>query len=127
MPRYRSKYLASFLIKRLRLEFARRVGHPAPFHIELPYRLIQLYTFENDVVLDPFIGSGTTAIAAIKTNRRFVGYDINQAYVEMANKRTKKEMSQTTIWSYRNKDENKILRNDNSLVAKKKEEKVIVR
>lgn len=108
-------------------ESAKKIGHPAPFHIELPYRLIQLYTFENDVVLDPFIGSGTTAIAAIKTNRRFVGYDINQAYVEMANKRTKKEMSQTTIWSYRNKDASRVLRNDNILVAKNKEEKILIR
>jgi site-specific DNA-methyltransferase (adenine-specific) len=55
----------------------------------LPYRLIQLYTFENEVVLDPFIGSGQTAIAAIKTNRHFVGYDINKEYVELAEKRIK--------------------------------------
>ena len=81
-------------------ESAKKVGHPAPFHVELPYRLIQLYTFENDVVLDPFIGSGTTAISAIKTNRRFVGYDNNPEYVELANKRIKKEASQKTIKSF---------------------------
>lgn len=68
-------------------ESATRVGHPAPFPVELPYRLIQLYTFEGDVVLDPFIGSGQTAIAAIKTGRHYVGYDINENYIELANKR----------------------------------------
>jgi site-specific DNA-methyltransferase (adenine-specific) len=68
-------------------ESARRVGHPAPFPIELPLRCIKLYTFENDVVLDPFIGSGTTAVAALTSNRRFIGYDIDKNYVKMAEKR----------------------------------------
>ena len=81
-------------------ESAKKIGHPAPFHIELPYRLIQLYTFENDVVLDPFIGSGTTALAAIKTNRRFIGYDIDPEYVKLANERIKKETSQKTLTSF---------------------------
>ncbi|MDT7879166.1 MAG: site-specific DNA-methyltransferase [Candidatus Caldarchaeales archaeon] len=64
-----------------------KIGHPAPFPVELPYRLIQLYTFEGEVVLDPFIGSGTTAIAALKTGRVFVGYDINPDYVALAKQR----------------------------------------
>ncbi|MDR3092793.1 MAG: site-specific DNA-methyltransferase [Endomicrobium sp.] len=68
-------------------ESAKRVGHPAPFPIELPYRLIKLYSFTNDVVLDPFMGSGTTALASIRTNRNFAGYDINQEYINLANKR----------------------------------------
>ena len=68
-------------------ESARRVGHPAPFPIELPRRLIELYTFEGDVVLDPFIGSGTTAVAAVLTGRHFVGYDIVPEYVELARRR----------------------------------------
>ena len=87
-------------IWRLPTESAKKVGHPAPFNIELPYRLIQLYTFENDVVIDPFIGSGTTAIAAIKTNRRFIGYDIDPEYVKLANERIKKETSQKKITSF---------------------------
>lgn len=66
---------------------AKRIGHPAPFPLELPYRLIQLYTFENDVVLDPFIGSGQTAIAALKTNRKYVGYEIKEDYVKICEKR----------------------------------------
>jgi len=70
-------------------ESARKVGHPAPFPMELPYRLIQLYTFEEEVILDPFIGSGQTAIASIKTKRHYIGYEINEKYVELAEKRIK--------------------------------------
>ena len=68
-------------------ESATRVGHPAPFPVELPYRLIQLYTFKGDVVLDPFIGSGTTAIAALQTGRFYVGYEIDENYVKIAQER----------------------------------------
>ena len=73
---------------------ARKIGHPAPFPEELPYRCIQLYTFEGEVILDPFMGSGQTAIAALKTNRFFVGYEINQEYLELANKRIKETLLQ---------------------------------
>ncbi len=66
---------------------ARRVKHPAPFPVELPYRCIQLYTYKDDVVLDPFMGSGQTAIAAIKTDRHYVGYEIDEEYVKLAEKR----------------------------------------
>jgi site-specific DNA-methyltransferase (adenine-specific) len=68
-------------------EKATRVGHPAPFPVELPYRLIQLYTFENEVVLDPFVGSGSTWIAALKTNRKYVAYDIDEKYCKLAERR----------------------------------------
>ena len=68
-------------------ESARKVGHPAPFPVELPYRLIQLYTFEGEIILDPLIGSGQAAIAAIKTNRHYIGYDINEEYVKLAGRR----------------------------------------
>ena len=73
-------------------ESATKVGHPAPFPVELPYRLIQLYTFEDEIVLDPFIGSGQTAIAALKSDRHFVGYDINKDYVRLAERRIKEYM-----------------------------------
>ena len=66
---------------------ARRVGHPAPFPVELPRRLIELYTFAGDLVLDPFIGSGSTAVAAVQTGRHYIGYDTEPAYVEMARER----------------------------------------
>lgn len=68
-------------------ESASKIGHPAPFPIELPYRLIQLYTFSGEVVLDPFMGSGQTALAAIRAGRHYVGYEINPAYVEHARAR----------------------------------------
>ncbi len=65
--------------------------HPASFPLELPYRLIQLYTFEKDIVLDPFMGSGQTAIAAIRSNRYFIGYEINEKYLEIALNRIRNE------------------------------------
>ena len=68
-------------------ESAKKVGHPAPFPVELPYRLIQLYTFRNDVILDPFMGSGSTAIAALKAERRYVGYDVDAEYMRIAEER----------------------------------------
>ncbi|MBE0523999.1 MAG: site-specific DNA-methyltransferase [Methanosarcinales archaeon] len=73
---------------------AKSIGHPAPFPEELPHRLIQLYTFEDDVVLDPFVGSGTTCLAAIKDGRHFIGYDISNEYVDLANKRVRQYISQ---------------------------------
>ena len=68
-------------------ESAKRIGHPAPFPIELPRRLIELYSFRQDIVLDPFMGSGTTAVAAQMCDRRHVGYEIDQDYIDIANKR----------------------------------------
>lgn len=68
-------------------EQAKRVGHPAPFPVELPERLIHLYTYEDDLVLDPFMGSGTALAAAAKLSRRYVGYDLDPAYREIARER----------------------------------------
>jgi len=65
-------------------ESARRVGHPAPFPVELPEKLIELYTFAGDLVLDPFMGSGSTLVAASRTRRRYVGYDLDPGYVELS-------------------------------------------
>ena len=73
-------------------ESAKKVKHPAPFPVELPYRLIKLYTFSSEIVLDPFMGSGTTAIAALKTGRYFVGYEINPEYVKVAEERIREEV-----------------------------------
>jgi site-specific DNA-methyltransferase (adenine-specific) len=68
-------------------ESANRVGHPAPFPVELPYRCIQLYTFRGDFVLDPFCGVGSTCVAALRAGRHFVGYDTNREYVDAAFRR----------------------------------------
>ncbi len=68
-------------------ESAKKIGHPAPFPLELPYRLIQLYSYKGDTVLDPFLGSGQTAIAALKSGRKYIGYEIEESYVDLANKR----------------------------------------
>ncbi len=68
-------------------ESAKKVGHPAPFPVELPYRLIQLYTYTGDIVLDPFMGSGTTAIAALESDRSYVGYEIDPCYIDNAENR----------------------------------------
>jgi len=74
-------------------ESARRVGHPAPFPVELPEQLIRLYTFENDLVLDPFMGSGSALVAAARLNRRYVGYDLDPGYVEIARQRVEQELA----------------------------------
>lgn len=70
-------------------EPAHKIGHPAPFPVELPYRLIQLYTFAGEVVLDPFMGSGQTALAALQTDRHYVGFEIEPDYVQLATRRLK--------------------------------------
>jgi site-specific DNA-methyltransferase (adenine-specific) len=62
-------------------------GHPAPFPVELPRRLIELYTQPGDLVLDPFMGAGATAVAAVKMGRRYAGYDISAEYCELARRR----------------------------------------
>ena len=72
-------------------ESATRVGHPAPFPIELPQRLIDLYTYRDDLVLDPYMGSGTTAVAAMRRGRHFVGFDTEPEYVEAATARLDRE------------------------------------
>ena len=75
---------------------AKKIGHPAPFPIELAERFINLYSYEKDLVLDPFIGSGTTAIAAQKLNRHYVGYEINDEYCELAETRIKESNTLAT-------------------------------
>ncbi|RDU59291.1 site-specific DNA-methyltransferase [Helicobacter sp. MIT 14-3879] len=66
---------------------AKKIGHPAPFPLELPKRLIEFYSFEEDIILDPFIGSGTSALAALELKRNFIGYELNKDYINLANSR----------------------------------------
>lgn len=75
-------------------ESATRVGHPAPFPVELPERLIHLYTYYGDLVLDPFMGSGSTAVAAIRSGRHYVGYETDPAYVRQAQERVQVEVGE---------------------------------
>jgi site-specific DNA-methyltransferase (adenine-specific) len=74
-------------------ESARRVGHPAPFPVELPEQLIRLYTFADDLVLDPFMGSGSTLVAAAQLGRRYIGYDLDPSYVEISSRRVADAMA----------------------------------
>ena len=74
-------------------ESATRVGHPAPFPVELPQRLIDLYTYRDDLVLDPFVGSGTTAVAAVRTGRHYIGYDTDKGYIKAARARVAEEVA----------------------------------
>ncbi len=68
--------------------------HKAPFPVDLPYRCIQFYTYQGDVVLDPFIGSGTTAVACVRTGRRYIGIEQNPDYIRMAEGRIQQEKQQ---------------------------------
>jgi site-specific DNA-methyltransferase (adenine-specific) len=89
---YRDEFMeATTDVWEIPTESATRVGHPAPFPVDLPKRLIHLYTYYDDLVLDPFMGSGTTAIAALRTGRHFVGYDTDEAYVDNARARIRAE------------------------------------
>ena len=81
-------------------ESAKRVKHPAPFPIALASRVIRLYTYENDVVLDPFLGSGTTCVAALTEGRHYVGYEISRQYRKIALERIEDgKVKQTQLWS----------------------------
>lgn len=79
-------------------ESARRIGHPAPFPEELPFRLIQLFSFKNDIILDPFMGSGTTAIASLKSERKYIGFDTDNEYVNLAERRIHSVKSQLKLF-----------------------------
>jgi len=81
-------------------ESAKKIGHPAPFPEELPRRLIEFYSFKGNVILDPFMGSGTTAIAALNVGRHFVGYEIDSNYLQIAKSRIKEVQNQTSIDSF---------------------------
>ena len=77
---------------------AKKIGHPAPFPLELPHRLIQLYSFQKEIVLDPFLGSGTTAIAALKNKRYYLGYEVDATYSDLAKRRIRDSVAQQKLF-----------------------------
>ena len=79
-------------------ESARRVGHPAPFPVELPEQLIRLYTFENDLVLDPFMGSGSALVAAARLGRRYAGTTSTRATSRSPSNGSRRPSSNWTPW-----------------------------
>jgi len=98
---------ATLDIWRIDAEHASRVGHPAPFPVELPRRLIDLYTYRDDVVLDPFMGSGTTLVAALRSGRRGLGYDLDPQFVALASERVaaeNKRIAEGLTSSWRRRD-----------------------
>ena len=84
---------ATMDIWEIRPASATRIGHPAPFPVALPQRLIELYTYRGDLILDPFTGSGSTALAALRTGRHYVGFDTDRKYIDLAEQRLEAERS----------------------------------
>jgi len=102
----RDEFMESTLsVWHLPAESARRVGHPAPFPVALPRRFIELYTFAGDVVLDPFLGSGSTAVAAVEAGRRWVGYDTEAAYARLARRRVRQAKAAAAVAAEENLEE----------------------
>ena len=98
---------ATLDVWRIDAEQATRVGHPAPFPVDLPRRLIDLYTYRDDVVLDPFMGSGSTLVAAVRSGRRGVGYDLDPDFVALAAERVateRKRVAQGLTATWRRSD-----------------------
>ncbi len=85
---------------RIDAESATRIGHPAPFPVELPRRLIDLYTYEGDLVVDPFVGSGTSMVAAARAGRIGVGFDIDPDYIELADRRLAAELDRIAAFEH---------------------------
>jgi modification methylase len=78
-------------------ESAKKVGHPAPFPVALASRVIKLYSYEGDVVLDPFLGAGTTCLAAAQLNRHYVGFDIAEEYCDLSRRRIQLALAQPRL------------------------------
>jgi site-specific DNA-methyltransferase (adenine-specific) len=72
-------------------ESKKRIGHPAPFPLELPYRCITLFSYIGDTILDPFLGSGTTLVSCCQTKRKGIGVDMDKDYCELAVSRVENE------------------------------------
>lgn len=78
-------------------ESAKKVGHPAPFPVALASRVIKLYSYVEDVILDPFLGSGTTCVAAAQSGRHYVGFDISAEYCDLSERRIEAALAQPRL------------------------------
>ena len=78
-------------------ESKNKIGHPTPFPVELPKRCIKLFSYVGETVLDPFLGSGTTLVACLETQRIGIGVEINRAYCELATRRLRDHSAQTRL------------------------------
>ena len=92
---YRSQVDKDFISEVWRFSAKTCKDHPAPFPLELPTNCINLTTKPNDVILDPFMGIGTTGVAALNTNRSFIGYELDEKYFEIADRRLNKCIEST--------------------------------
>ena len=79
-------------------ESKKRIGHPAPFPLELPRRCIKLFSYVHDTVLDPFMGSGTTLIAAHLNKRRSIGIEVDEGYCKLATERVSQAANQLHLF-----------------------------
>ena len=78
----------------------KKIGHPAMFPEELPKRLIKMFSWKGALVVDPFMGSGTTAVACVNTNRNYIGFELDKHYCEIANERIRKALADSTRKDY---------------------------
>jgi site-specific DNA-methyltransferase (adenine-specific) len=79
-------------------ESKRKVGHPSPFPVQLPRRCIKLFSYTGDTILDPFLGSGSTLVACLQTERKGVGIEIDPNYCELAKQRLTKEKNALPVF-----------------------------
>ena len=77
-------------------ESKKRIGHPAPYPVDLPSRCIKLFSYENDIILDPFLGSGTTLIACALERRKGIGVEIDEEYCALSRRRLKSILEKTS-------------------------------
>lgn len=90
----RDEFMSSTLsVWKVRPESAKRIGHPAPFPVQLASRVIHLYSYVGDVVLDPFVGSGSTCVAAAEAHRHYVGFDVSEEYCQLCEMRLAKALT----------------------------------
>lgn len=92
-----SKEFVEWTKARWQIQWEQHKGHPAPFPSELPERLMKLFGYQDDLVFDPFMGSGTTALAAHKLGRDWLGCELSSKYTKLAQKRIDDALAQPVL------------------------------